>query len=47
MGTGRSFPMVKWQGHEAYNSFSTSAEVKKNVDLYIHSFMRLHGAVLN
>jgi hypothetical protein len=28
MGTGGSFPGVKWQGHEADHSLPSSAEVK-------------------
>jgi hypothetical protein len=32
---------------EADHSPPTSAEVKKTVDLYIHSPTRLHGVVLN
>jgi hypothetical protein len=47
MGTGGSFPGVKRTGHEAHRSPPTSAEVKKNVDLCIHSPIRLHGVVLN
>jgi hypothetical protein len=47
MGTGDSFPGLKPQGREADHSPPTNAEVKKNVDLYIHSPLRLHGVVLN
>jgi hypothetical protein len=48
MGTGGSFPGIKRQGHEADHSTPTGAEVKKkNVDLYIHSPIRLHGVMLN
>jgi hypothetical protein len=47
MGTRRSFPGVKRPGREVDHSPPTSAEVKKNVDLYIHSPIRLHGVVLN
>jgi hypothetical protein len=47
MGTGGSFPGVKRPGREANHSPATSAEVKKNVDLYIHYPIRLHGVVLN
>jgi hypothetical protein len=47
MGTGGSFPGVKWQGREADHSPPNSAEVKKNVDLYIHSPIRVHGVMLN
>jgi hypothetical protein len=38
---------VKLPEREADHSPPTSAEVKKNVDLYIHSPIRLHGVVLN
>jgi hypothetical protein len=38
---------VKRPGREAVHSPRTSAEVKKNVDLYIHFLIRLHGVVLN
>jgi hypothetical protein len=38
---------VKWSGREADHSPPASAEAKKNVDLYIHSPVRLHGVVLN
>jgi hypothetical protein len=47
MGTGSSFPEVKRPGREVDHSPPTSAEVKKNVTLYIHSPIRLHGVVLN
>jgi hypothetical protein len=40
-------PGVKWPECEAEHSFPTSAEIKKNVDLYIHSPICLHGVVLN
>jgi hypothetical protein len=40
-------PRVKLSGCEAYHLPPTSAEIKKNVDLYIHSSIRLHGVVLN
>jgi hypothetical protein len=46
MGTGASFPGVKRPGCEADHSPPTNAEVKKNVDLYFHSLIRLHGLVL-
>jgi hypothetical protein len=45
MGTGDSFPGIKWQGREADYSPPSSAEVK-NVDLYLHSPICLHGVVL-
>jgi hypothetical protein len=38
---------VKRPEREADNSPPASAEVKENVDLYIHSPIRLHGVVLN
>jgi hypothetical protein len=38
---------VKRHGREAGHLPPTSAEVKKNVELYIHSPIRLHGVVLN
>jgi hypothetical protein len=38
-------PVVKWPGSEADHSPPTSTEVKKNVDLYIHYPIRLHGVV--
>jgi hypothetical protein len=38
---------VKLPGREADHSPQASAEVKKNVDLYIHSPIGLHGVVLN
>jgi hypothetical protein len=50
---GSTQPAIKWvlgvkrQGREADHSPPTSAEVKKNVDLYIHSPIRLHGVMLN
>jgi hypothetical protein len=47
MGTVSSFPRVKQQGREADHSPPASAEVKKNVDLYIHFPICLHGIVLN
>jgi hypothetical protein len=37
MGTGGFSPEVKQMDREADHSPPTSAEVKKNVDLYIHS----------
>jgi hypothetical protein len=47
MGTGGSFPGVKRPGREADHSPPTSAVGQENVDLYIHSPIRLHGIVLN
>jgi hypothetical protein len=44
---GALLPLVKRQGRETNHSPQTTAEVKKNVDLYIHSPVRLHGVVLN
>jgi hypothetical protein len=43
MGTRGSFPGVKAAGVK----LTTTAEVKKIVDLYIHSPIHLHGVVLN
>jgi hypothetical protein len=43
----RAFLRLIRPGHEADSSPPTSAEVKKNVDLHIHSPIRLHGVVLN
>jgi hypothetical protein len=40
-------PRVKRQDREADGSLPANVEVKKNVDLYIHSPIRLHGIVLN
>jgi hypothetical protein len=47
MGTGGSYPGGKWQGYEADHSPPASVEVKKNVDLYIHYPIHMHGIVLN
>jgi hypothetical protein len=47
MGTGGPYLGVKWPGSEADHSPPTSAEVKKNVDVYIHSPKCLHSVVLN
>jgi hypothetical protein len=44
---GALSPGIKQQGREADHSPPTSAEVKKDVDLCIHSPIRLHGVVLN
>jgi hypothetical protein len=44
---GTLSPGVKRPGCEANRSPPASADVKKNVDLYIHSPIRLHGVVLN
>jgi hypothetical protein len=44
---GALSPVVKRQGREVDHSTLTSAEVKKNVDLYINSTIRLHVVVLN
>jgi hypothetical protein len=44
---GTISPGVKLQGREADHSPPASAEVKKNVDLYVHSPIRLYGVVLN
>jgi hypothetical protein len=47
MDTWGSFPGGKAEGRESDHSPPTSAEVKENVDLYIHSTTRRHGIVLN
>jgi hypothetical protein len=47
IGTGTLSSGVKRPGREADHSPSTSAEVQKNVDLYIHSPIRLHGMLFN
>jgi hypothetical protein len=47
MGTGGSFPGDKAAGGESDHSLSASAEGQENVDLYIHSPIRLHGVVLS
>jgi hypothetical protein len=47
MGTGGSIPGVRRPGREVDHSPPTSAEVKKNMDIYMHSPIRLHGVVLN
>jgi hypothetical protein len=48
MGAGGSFLGGKATGAwSSHHSPPISAEVKKNVDLYIHSPVRLHGIVLN
>jgi hypothetical protein len=44
---GALSPGVKRPGREADRPLPTSAEVKKKMDLYIHSPIRLHGVVLN
>jgi hypothetical protein len=58
MAVGPTKPPIQWvpgtlspdlmrPRHEADHSPPTSAEAKKNLDLYIHSAIRLHGIVLN
>jgi hypothetical protein len=47
MGTGALSLGVKQPGLETDHSPPTSAEVKKNVELYIHSPIRLQDVVLN
>jgi hypothetical protein len=44
---GPHSPGMQWPGREADQSSPSSAEVKKYVDLYTHSPIRLHGTVLN
>jgi len=43
MGTGDSFPVGKAAG----SAPPSSAEVKKNVELYLHTPRRLHYVVLS
>jgi hypothetical protein len=38
---------LKLQGREAYHSSPSSTEVKECVDLYLHSPVHLHSAVLS
>jgi hypothetical protein len=46
--TGGSFlGGVKWPEHDADHSTPSSAEVKKKVELYIRSPIRLHDLFLN
>jgi hypothetical protein len=58
LALGPTHPPIQWvpgalslgvnrPGREADHSSPTSAEVKKNVDLYIHFPIRLHGVVIN
>jgi hypothetical protein len=47
MGTGGTFPGVKRQGREADHSPPNSCRGQENVDLYIHSPIRLDGVMLN
>jgi hypothetical protein len=42
MGTGGSFPGGEAAGREADHSPPISAKVKKNVDLYVHSYIGLN-----
>jgi hypothetical protein len=44
---GALSPGVKLPGREAHHSPPANSEIKKNVDLYIHSPLRLHGVMLN
>jgi hypothetical protein len=44
---GALSPGVKRSGREADHSPPTSAEVKENVDLYIHSPKHRYGVMLN
>jgi hypothetical protein len=41
--SGAVSPGIKWLGREADHSLPSSVEVKKYVDLYIHSHVRLDG----
>jgi hypothetical protein len=47
MGTVGSFPGCKFPEREVDYSLLATAEVKKNVDLYNHNPICLHGVVLN
>jgi hypothetical protein len=47
LSNGYRGSLVKREGREADHSPPASAEVKKNVNLYSHSPIRLHGVVLN
>jgi hypothetical protein len=47
MGTGSSFPGVKADGAWNWPLTSSWCRSQENVDLYIHSPIRLHGVVLN
>jgi hypothetical protein len=47
MRTSGSFPRIKLPGKEVDHSPPASAEVKENVDLYIHSPIHLRGIVFN
>jgi hypothetical protein len=42
---GISFPGIKQPGREADHSLSSSAEVKKCMELYLHPCVRLHGVM--
>jgi hypothetical protein len=44
---GALSPGVKWPGRQADHSPPTSAEVKKYVDLYTNSPIRLHSVLVN
>jgi hypothetical protein len=43
IGSGRSFPYGTTDGREADHLHPIGAEIKKNVDLHIHSAICLHG----
>jgi hypothetical protein len=47
MDTGTLSPGVRRPGRETDHSPPTSAKVKKNVDLYIHSPIRFYDLVFN
>jgi hypothetical protein len=47
VGTRDLSLVVKWPGHEADHSPTSSAKVKECVELYLHSPIHLHGEGLN
>jgi hypothetical protein len=47
MGTGGSLSEVKAAGAWSWPLISSYGRGQENVDLYIHSHIRLHGVVLN
>jgi hypothetical protein len=47
MGTGDLSLGVKQPGHEADHSHPSSAKFKEYAEVYLHSPIRIHGAVLS
>jgi hypothetical protein len=47
MGPGALAQGVKRPGRGADHSPPATAQIKENVDVYIHSLIRLYGVVLN